>query len=379
MDATVRVLVVTVVHTPLDARIHHRQIRALREAGAAVTYVAPWRDADGDRSQVVPGTVVVDVPRARGRHRIRAWLAARRAVRQLGPVHDVVLVHDPELLLALVGLRRRPPLIWDVHEDTAAALIDKPWLPRAIRPMVRFAVKSVERAAERRHHLILAERGYGERFADRHAFVPNVPPLRDPAPRRPSDRRVVYVGRIARGRGALEMIALAGRLHDRMAFEFIGPVDADVEPQLREAVDRGELSWTGFLPNETALQRLEGAMAGLCLVRDEPNHSVSLQTKVLEYASCRVPVLATDLTVTGPFVRERGIGLAVPVGDLDAASDCLVRLQEQPQLRQELGDRGYELIAEELNWGRFGPAFARYVVSIARGEAVVPTLLLDAG
>lgn len=38
-----RVLVVTIVHDPEDARIRRRQIGALLEAGARVTYAAPYR------------------------------------------------------------------------------------------------------------------------------------------------------------------------------------------------------------------------------------------------------------------------------------------------------------------------------------------------
>ena len=37
-----RVLICTVVHHPADARIYHRQIRALLEAGHQVTYIAPF-------------------------------------------------------------------------------------------------------------------------------------------------------------------------------------------------------------------------------------------------------------------------------------------------------------------------------------------------
>ena len=37
-----RVCVATIVHHPEDARIMHRQIRALLDAGHEVTYVAPF-------------------------------------------------------------------------------------------------------------------------------------------------------------------------------------------------------------------------------------------------------------------------------------------------------------------------------------------------
>ena len=38
-----RLLVVTVVHRPDDARILHRQIALLRDEGYVITYPAPWR------------------------------------------------------------------------------------------------------------------------------------------------------------------------------------------------------------------------------------------------------------------------------------------------------------------------------------------------
>ncbi len=41
-----RVVVCTIVHHPADARICHRQIRALLDAGHQVTYIAPLGAGD---------------------------------------------------------------------------------------------------------------------------------------------------------------------------------------------------------------------------------------------------------------------------------------------------------------------------------------------
>ncbi|HJY99477.1 MAG TPA: hypothetical protein VJ305_02070 [Streptosporangiaceae bacterium] len=41
-----RVVVCTIVHHPADARIYHRQIRALLEAGHQVIYIAPVQAED---------------------------------------------------------------------------------------------------------------------------------------------------------------------------------------------------------------------------------------------------------------------------------------------------------------------------------------------
>ena len=159
-----RLLVVTVVHRPDDARILHRQIAYLSDAGFRITYAAPWR-ATG----VTPpdGLATRDLPRASGRERLAALLAARDLLRAEADVHDLVLLHDPELLLAvrLAGVGRLPPVVWDVHEDTAVALGDREWVPAPLRRLLALGgVRILERWAERAVHLVLAEDGYRDRF-----------------------------------------------------------------------------------------------------------------------------------------------------------------------------------------------------------------------
>jgi glycosyltransferase involved in cell wall biosynthesis len=371
-----RVLVVTTVHTPLDARIHHRQIRALRSHGAEVTFAAPWSAAGIPESSVASGVRTIDLPRSVGRRRVRSLRAARAVLATEGHRHDVVLLHDPELLLVVAGLvRRLPPVVFDVHEDTATSLIDRPWVPGPLRPLTAAAATRAERWAEEHLHLLLAERSYQQRFARPHPFVPNVPP---PAPERPGPaggERAIFVGRLAVSRGARELLAVAERLHGELRFELIGEPDADVRPALDRAVAAGHVTWGGFVPNDRALPRVEGAVAGLSLVHPQPNHAGSLQTKVLEYLSRRVPVVATDLPVTGPFVREHDVGLTVPVGpdgaDVDAVVAALRHLVADEADRRAKGDRGYDLVATELNWDVAGARFVDELVRVAATAAEV--------
>src|SRR5688500_8364170 len=95
-----RVLVMTVVHHPEDARILHRQIASLVGAGHEVVYAAPFQAVGIAPREHVTG---VDLPRAIGRRRASAVRAARAAYRRLRDDADIVLLHDPELLLAVAG------------------------------------------------------------------------------------------------------------------------------------------------------------------------------------------------------------------------------------------------------------------------------------
>ena len=175
---------------------------------------------------------------------------------------DLLLVHDPELLLVLPPRRGRPPTVWDVHEDTAAALTTKAWLPGWLRPAAAGGVNVAERLAERRLHLILAEHGYN-------AQVPRHPPGGAQHDLRPGRRRLRRPGHAASStsasispdRGSAEMVELARLLAPHgIAVELIGPADAAARAHIEAAGDLAH--WHGFVPNAEALRLVEGALAG---------------------------------------------------------------------------------------------------------------------
>ncbi len=370
-----RVVVCTVVHHSADARIFYRQIRALLDAGHDVTYIAPHGESHGsvqDQIQDEPertrgSLTTVTIPRAVGRRRLGALRAAKAGIRRNAitnaaamaaamPGADLLLVHDPELLLVLPPRRRRPPTVWDVHEDTGAALTTKAWLPPALRSVAGRGVALAERTAERRLHLLLAETGYDDRFSGSHPVVPNttnVPPTAAP-PSGP--RRVVYVGWLSPDRGSAEMVELGRLLRPHgIAVELIGQAD----PAARAHIEAGgdAVRWHGFVPNEQALRLVEGALAGLSLLQDEANFRHSMPTKVAEYMARGVPVVTTPLPLAVDLVQAADGGFVVPFDDPAAARDAILTLDADPGLRVKLGLRAHEYALANLSWAPHAAAF----------------------
>ncbi len=368
-----RVVVCTIVHHPADARIYHRQIRALLDAGHEVRYIAPVGTQDFDTERAGPSLHLTPVPRASGRRRAGAILAARSALARQATDADLMLIHDPELLLALPPRRRRPPVIWDVHEDTAAALGTKPWLPRPLRPPAAAAVHTAERMAERYVHLILAEHGYVARFGLPHPVVPNTTYVPDvPAPP-DDDRRVVYVGHLSPDRGTAEMIELARLLHPHgVTVELIGPADARARAQIEPAQAAGLLRWHGFVPNDQAMPMLDGALAGLSLLHDEPNFRHSMPTKVVEYMARGVPVVTTPLPAAAELARGHECGFVVPFGDPAAAADAVLELDRDFPLRAKMGRRGHEAAYSSLGWPSDAREFVAQLESWAKSGSGTP-------
>jgi glycosyltransferase involved in cell wall biosynthesis len=360
----VRVLVCTVVHHPADARIYFRQIRALLEAGHAVTYIAPVGEA-GAPDSLGPGLTTVAIPRAVGKRRLGALRAARAALAEHAPAADLLLVHDPELLLVLPPRGKRPPTVWDVHEDTAAALTTKAWLPPFLRPVAAGGVIAAEHLAERRLHLILAEAGYNDRFRGTHPVVPNTAYVPETAAPPGGPRRVVYIGWLSPDRGSAEMAELGRLLAPHgISVELMGQADAQAQEHIRAAGDA--VHWHGFVPNAQALQLADGAVAGLSLLQDEANFRHSMPTKVIEYMARGLPVVTTPLPLAVDLVQSADCGFVVPFNDPRAAAEAVLKLDADPDLRLAMGTRGHEAALRELGWPRHAEAFVAQLSQWAR-------------
>ncbi|OUC84349.1 glycosyltransferase family 4 protein [Streptosporangium minutum] len=341
-----RVCVGTIVHHPEDARIMHRQIRALLDAGHEITYVAPFTDCNVTPD---PRIRAVDVPRALGGRRRRALKAARGALKRGAEGADLLIVHDIELLLRLP--RRRPVTVWDVHEDTAAVLEAETDLPELLRRTLPALIRRVEARAEDRLHLVLAEESHRERFSGSHPVVPNTTyvPRRQPPP--PGRNRVVYVGRLSRARGAAELVELARRLIPHgIRMDLVGAADAEIRPMLRDAQRQGLLDWYGYVPNRHALRMAEGAIAGLSLLHDVPAYRRSMPAKIAEYMSRGLPVVTTPLPAAASLVGRAGYGVVTPFGDVDAALRAVLALRDDPEGAAAMGARGYEEALRHYDW-----------------------------
>jgi glycosyltransferase involved in cell wall biosynthesis len=276
--------------------------------------------------------------------------AARKLFKRMRRKVDLVLIHDPELLFAVWGLRNRPPVVWDVHEDTPATLSLKPWLPSLLRPPVRFLARMLESIAENHLNLLLAETAYAGRFKHAHLIVPNetwVPDAVTP----PGEDRVVYLGWLSRARGVLEAVEVAKLLQPyRVAVELIGYADPQSRPVLNQAVTDGLLEWRDFMPNDEALKRLDGALAGLSLLHDEPNYRHSMPTKIVEYMAHGIPVITTPSPRAVELVERYGSGVVVPWEDPKAVAQAVLTLRDDVRERRAQGARGYTAARTNHHW-----------------------------
>lgn len=113
---------------------------------------------------------------------------------------------------------------------------------------------------------------------------------------------------------------------------------------LRAVLERTGATVVGYVPDPVLDQLYESALAVVCASREE-----GFGFTPLEAAAHGTPAVVSDLPV---FTDTLGAGvLRVPPGDPDALAGALLRLERDPNLRDELATRAREAAAR-LSWER---------------------------
>lgn len=371
-----RILIVTVAHHPQDARIRHREIEALLSFGHEITFVAPFTAFETPPTPT-PWVRTIDVPRSHGSPviRARAVAVAARVVAREAKGHDIVLVHDPELLLVLAvartcGGRPGPVLVWDVHEDVPAQTYMLDWPPLVQRAGAAF-IATIERGAERRIKLLLAEHAYADRFKRQHPIVPNTVMVPQTPPSRAEDiPRIVYIGALTWARGAEELMAIAERLPG-VILDILGNASTDVHHHLaRAATQLPNVHYHGFVPNAEALKRLDGALAGLALLHPHRNYAHSRPTKIMEYMAHGVPTITTPNAASAEMVQDANAGIVIDFGDVDGAVDTILRWAADRDEQRRVATNAYAVARRMYDWNHDGLVFAETLDHWARERPI---------
>ncbi|HJZ62134.1 MAG TPA: glycosyltransferase [Miltoncostaeaceae bacterium] len=327
----VRALHLTSVHRPDDGRIFHREVAALRAAGADARVLG----------------LAARPPRSRraaaGRRLVEE--ARRREV-------DVYHVHDPELLPGAVWLRRATGrvVIYDAHEYLGQTTRTKPWIPGPFRTPTAVGAAHAERALARRLSGVVAvTEDLAVEFAA--TGVPAVSVANYAAAERfpdpgPADGPVVaYVGALDASRGlglmleAFPMVAAPGA-----RLVLAGPGDPGPLPP--------PVTHLGPVPYDVVPRVLAGAAVVWIPLRRTPNNDRGRLTKVMEAMAAGRPLVASDLTRTATIVRAAGCGIVVPDRDPAAHAAALTRLLEDPETAARMGAAGRRAFLERMTFGR---------------------------
>jgi glycosyltransferase involved in cell wall biosynthesis len=174
----------------------------------------------------------------------------------------------------------------------------------------------------------------------------------------PDELLAGFVGTFGPWHGAETLAEAVCRLDEpwsrRMRFLFIGDGERRVatEKVIRDAGRADRATFTGLLPQHETPAYLSAC--DLCVSPHVPNTDGTAffgsPTKLFEYLATGRPVLASNLGQIGEVLEHERNALLVPPGDVGALVRGLIRLAEDPALRQRLGDEGAKDARTRFSW-----------------------------
>jgi len=352
-----KVCIITTVHPVFSTRIFHREAKTLVRAGYDVTLVVQH-----DKNEIVDGVKIIALPRPRNRFtRIfgLTWRAFRLALRQRA---DVYHFHDPELLPvgALLKLLTRAKVIYDVHEDVRQQILTKHWIPDPLkRPLATFFNLVEKLLAQAMDAVVVATEGIAAQFKGLEPLVvhnyPDVARLTTPPARaeEAQERVVIYVGKISKNRGVIEMVkAMEHLTHiDRLYLDLLGtPEPPGLEDELRTLPSWCRVRLYGRVPLEAAYKALGKADIGLVCLHPEHRFVVSLPIKLFEYMAAGLPVIASNFPLWKEIVEGNKCGLTVDPLNPKAIAQAIEYLLAHPEEARCMGENGRRAVAERYNW-----------------------------
>ncbi len=348
----VRVVHVSSAHPADDPRIYEKMCTALAREGYDVRLIATGEAPAGAAFPVV-------AYERSDRRLVRMSLGMARAVlRAVRMRPDVVHLHDPELIPAVVFFRILGiHVIFDSHEHIAASMENKAYLPRGIRGVAqrasRWLVSLVDRTAS---GVVTATPAIAEDFGNpRRAVIQNFPILAqwtDVADGRRPAGRLVFIGGLTEGRGAFQMLDAMERLGATHGarLTIAGAASEDLLDRLREHPGWQYAEFVGMLDRTELAQLLAESTIGVVLFLPEPNHVYSQPTKMFEYMAAGLPVLASDYPLWRDLVVTTGVGVVADPLDGDAVVRAATQLLDAPTDAVLMGRRGREVVETTRNW-----------------------------
>ena len=351
-----RVCLLTSVHGPFDVRIFHKEAQSLARKGYSVTIVAPHSEdtqRDGVEIKAVP------VPRTRSeRMSLTLWRVFRCA---LSTNASVFHFHDPELipvgmLLKLLGKR----VVYDVHEDVPADILDKSWIAPSLRwPIARAAAWTETLAACRFDAIVAATPRIADSFPNiKTLTVQNFPQVNvqvdaETTPYGDREPLISYVGGISELRGAWEMIEAMGLLSESVPARlqlagFFDPPESQQKLASKPGWER--VDFLGWLSPAEVRELLGRSCLGVVVFHPIENHIMSQPNKLFEYMSAGLPVVASNFPLWRSIIQEARCGILVDPTNPTAIAEAIRWLLERPAEAESMGLRGREAVRRIYNW-----------------------------
>jgi glycosyltransferase involved in cell wall biosynthesis len=300
LSMPIKVCHITTVHTSSDVRIFHKECKTLAEEGYEVYLIAPH-----DNEEEIDGVHIIPLPQKSGRlYRFifKRGIALKKAKEVNAQIYHF---HDPEMIF--LGLKLKllgKKVIYDVHEDVPAQILNKDWLGSLfMRKVISKLFNFLEKFACRHFDgVVTVTKDIVDKFYmnKRTTLLRNLPSIViiDESKRLEVKREkftMLYAGGLTEIRGIRELIEATNYLNGEVELLIFGKWD---DPKYKKECEGLEgwkyTQFMGFKPVEEVYSYMKSVDLGLCTLYPTLNHIKSSPVKAFEYMACGIPILMSN-------------------------------------------------------------------------------------
>ncbi len=272
-------------------------------------------------------------------------------------------LHDPELipcglLLRLMGRK----VVFDIHENIAEDIFDKPWIRHQQRAYALFHF--FEKLACRYFFILLAERSYEKRYKhlnSRYAVVQNFCETEFFRPyvktRYANTLNLFYIGIVLENRGILQIAETIKLLKDKgytAHFHCVGELYSDLERKLKHLPYYNEIAdqlhFYGRLSLEKGYALAAQMDIGMCMIWPMMNSRESYPTKLFEYMACGLPIITSDFELYRQTVESNGCGICADPLKPAEIKKAILSIHSDVKKSELMAENGKKTVREKYEW-----------------------------
>ena len=348
------IIIVTSIHPDFDSRIW-KHAKLVARAGHKVRLLCPW---DVEHGSVQDGVEFHPFPKAPSRMVRPVWSLLQLLPRLLSIIRraDIVHFHDLDLLPIMTAVALFKPVVFDVHENYPDEMLEKAWIPKALRAWVALSVKWVQWASCQviRNVVLVApsqERYFRSRRL-RKEYIYNFASEdlatstdHNHAERQPS---VVFIGSQHENNGSLlllDVAALVQHAAPEITFQVVDRfMDSAFRAEFMEKRRKLGLEETVQLfanvkPHEL-MSILNRATIGISPNLRVPQQINGIHTKIFEYMAAGLPMVVSDLPHQVEVIGASVAGIVVPPEEPEKFAEAILTLSKDQALAAAMGARG---------------------------------------
>ena len=159
-----------------------------------------------------------------------------------------------------------------------------------------------------------------------------------------------FAGVLLESRGLSQILQAIEQIAD---VKFLVAGKGPEQYQFENLIDtlKKKIQFLGWIPyHEVIKQTIDSDCIIAFYNPSFPINRYASPNKLFEAMMCRKPIIVNDDTSMANIVREEKCGLIVPYGDVKTIKEAIIKLQNNPSLREELGENGRKAYDRKYSW-----------------------------